>query len=193
MFSGPGVAGYAEPSHRLSATARTIPEKRLRSGRRSSASGGLGWIAANSRGISPPRPREKIARVAAVAPELALATAAVEDRERDEQAADPGQDLFGHAAPGIALVERMNPVMFVRAEEHGRRVVAERVEDPDPDAGVDHRLPDRSFRVAGLLAERRRGFEADEREEAEDHALERRPQALRARNEDRQRVSLRRR
>jgi hypothetical protein len=88
-----------------------------------------GMDAPNQRGISVARPIANSERVAAVAPEFALARQLLRWRN-DEQPADR-QDRVGHEAPRVAVVERVEPGHLVGPEVDRGGVVVEDVEQAD--------------------------------------------------------------
>ena len=106
-----------------------------------------------------------------VGPGVRVGQRAVQDGDDHQEAAESGQDLLGHRAPRIAVVERVElGGHLVRPEEDRGGVIVEDVKGADQDRRQEDRLADRPLRVAGLLAERGRRLEADEGKEAEDHS-----------------------
>ena len=65
-----------------------------------------------------------------------------------------------------------------------------RQRQPDQDRRPDHGARDRAARLPALLAKRRGRLEADERQQAEDHPLEGRPDAVGTETLDPQPIAL---
>ena len=129
-------------------------------------------------------------RVDAFAPALAFASELLTIANVTSRPPMPGRTSFGHAAPRVAVVERRGsrpascPGRSTPSPRSSRRCRTAR-----SGGRQDDRPGDRPARLAGLLAERRRRLEPDERQDAEDHALERRLDVAVGRDEDRQRRS----
>src|SRR5712671_5553425 len=72
----------------------------------------VGWIAAKTRGSRPPRPRAKVARVAAVAPELALARQLFKMAKVTIRLPIPGSTWSAMPPHGLPLLALIKPVIL---------------------------------------------------------------------------------
>ncbi len=122
-----------------------------------------GWIRVRIRGSIRIRPSEKPTRVVATLLAFEPAIAELTSASRDDDEPEP-PDLVRHPGPRVAGVEGREIDHVRRAEADRRGVVAEQVERADPEAGPQDRPRHDPLGVAGLLAERRGGLEADDPE-----------------------------
>ena len=137
------------------------------------------WVHAGEGARQQTDPRKRIADARRrIDPGVGIRDGAVQHGEDDEDDSRP-PDLLRQPAPGItAVVGSEFGSHVIRSEIDTGGVVADEIEHADQDAGENDRPRDGAARVTSLLAERRRGFKADEGENREDHPWEDRAEPM---------------